>query len=563
MLFRSVRVLINNRNPDQRGTFINVPGTLADILADPVRDRFYVLRQSRNEVLVFEGTNQTQLAVLKTYNNPMQMAITFDRKHLLVGHDDSQFVAVYDLDTLQKQMPIMAPFGHYPKSVAASGKAILALSRKADGTSTIDVLDMATRRGVNLPSLGVYENKLPLSTVLAASPNGASILAASSDGAVMLYSANADTFTISRKDFQQLAGAYAASNYDEYVVDNVVLNSSLVPVRRLETGTGSSSGFVFVDDGAFRITSPADSAPGVIQRVMAMSGEGIRPTRTVEAPLVPVSCEEARDRTFSRTLAALYNRSAVVALTQSGVTVLPWNYDAAVAPPRIDRLVNAADMTLPVAPGGLVTVFGSSFSPINLATRELPLPTALGESCLTVNGVALPMLFVSPGQINAQLPFNMAGKAVLVLRTPGGVSDNFNFTVMPTAPSVFRSGVAGPMTDIPTVYRHSNGQLVTGSNPIHPGDHILIFATGLGVTEPAAQAGMPAPSDPLPRVLIEPQVTLGGVPLAIAYAGLAPGQVGIYQINAQVPGGVPEGLDIPLVITQGGGSTTLEVRVVR
>jgi uncharacterized protein (TIGR03437 family) len=558
-----VRVLINNRNPDQRGTFVNVPGKLVDLLADPVRDRFYVLRQETNDVLVFDGSTQTQIAALKTYNSPMQMAVTYDRKYLLVGHDDSQFAAVYDLDSLEKQPPIVFPFGHYPRSIAASGKAILVLSRKSDGTGTIDTVDMLARRAANLPSLGVYKNELELSTVLTASPNGASILAASADGSVMLYSANSDTFVISRKDFQELSGAYAASNYEQYIVDNHVLNRSLVPIGKLETGTGASVGFVFVDQSGFRVTTPGAAAPGVIQRVNMASAEGIRATRMAESPLIPVECPLTQNKSFSRTVAALYNRTAVVSLTQSGFTVLPWNYDAAVAPPRIEALVNAADMTLPVAPGGLVTVFGNNFSPVNVATREIPLPTALGESCLTVNGVALPMLFVSPGQINAQLPFNMGGRAVLVLRTPGGVSDNFNFTVLPAAPSVFRSGVAGPLTGLPTVIRAVNGDFATPTNPIRPGDHIVIYATGLGPTDPETPAGVPAPSNPLPWVVIQPVVTLGGVPLGIAYAGLAPGQIGVYQINAVVPGHVPQGLDIPLTIAQAGSSTTLDVRVVK
>ena len=62
-------------------------------------------------------------------------------------------------------------------------------------------------------------------------------------------------------------------------------------------------------------------------------------------------------------------------------------------------------------------------SPVNLATKEIPLPTALADSCLTVNGVPIPMLFVSSTLINAQLPFNVDGNATMVLRTPGGVSE--------------------------------------------------------------------------------------------------------------------------------------------
>jgi uncharacterized protein (TIGR03437 family) len=106
--------------------------------------------------------------------------------------------------------------------------------------------------------------------------------------------------------------------------------------------------------------------------------------------------------------------------------------------------------------------------------------------------------------------------------------------------------------------------LVTLSNPIHPKDTITIYATGLGRTSPAVDSGMPAPADPLPSAVIPAQVTLGGTPLNVDYAGLVPGEVGVYQINATVPGILPQqGLDIPLVISQGGSSTTLSVRVVK
>jgi uncharacterized protein (TIGR03437 family) len=74
-------------------------------------------------------------------------------------------------------------------------------------------------------------------------------------------------------------------------------------------------------------------------------------------------------------------------------------------------------------------------------------------------------------------------------------------------------------------------------------------------------AGLPAPADPLSTAIINPSVTLGGVPLHVTYAGLVPGEVGVYQINATVPLKVPQGLSIPLVIDQ-GVSTTLMLRVV-
>ncbi len=553
-----VRLLINNRNPDQRGTAVNLPGAITDILADPVRNRFYVVQQDRNQVLVFDGATYSQIAALRTSTTPTQMAMTFDRQYLIVGHDNSQFAYVYNLDTLQPDTPITFPGGHYPRQIAESGKSILALVRDVtgDGPGAIDRIDFASRRATKLPSLGIYTNSVNPAGVLAAAPNGGSILVAMPDGNVLLYDANADTFTVSRKDFTELKGAYAASSYNSYVVGNVLLNSSLVTQATLETSSGAASGFAFVDQGGFRTTVSALSSPGVIQRVDPATSLGIKPTRMVEAPLAPTLAQP-----LIRTLAPLNNRSAVIALTVSGFTVLPWTYDAAVAPPKISSVVNAADGTKPVAPGGLISVYGQQMSPVNMATKEIPLPTALGESCLTVNGVPVPMLFVSSQQINGQLPFNVDGNATMTLHTPGGVSDNYNFSIFTAAPSIFRSGTAGPVTGLATVVRADNNELVTPTNPIHPNDSVVIYATGLGRTQPAIDAGLPAPSDPLPVAIIVPSVTLGGVPLTVTYAGLVPGEVGVYQINATVPFKVPQGLSIPLVVDQ-GVSTTLMLRVV-
>ena len=95
------RLLINNPNPDQRGTVVNVPGLLVDLLSDPARNRFYILRQDLNQVLVFDATNNAQIGVLRTGTTPMQMALTSDGKYLLVGHNNAQFISVFDLDSMQ------------------------------------------------------------------------------------------------------------------------------------------------------------------------------------------------------------------------------------------------------------------------------------------------------------------------------------------------------------------------------------------------------------------------------------------------------------------------------
>ena len=553
-----VRVVVNTKEPDQRGVFVTVPGKLVDILPDPTRDRFYILRQDKNQVLVFDATNNTQIATLRTGNVPTQMAITFDRRNLLVGSNDSQLLYVYDLETLQPTAPVRMPDGHYPRSIASSARTILVANRVAGPIHTIDKVDLNTRTASTLQSLGVYKNDININTALVASPNGSSILAVEADGNVLLYNSNQDTFTISRKDTTSLSGAYAASSFDQYVAGNTLLNASLVPVRQFETATGLSSGFSFVDQSALRLTSPNASSPGIIQRVDLQTGAGTGVTRTAEAPLLS---DTKTNFVFTRTLAPLTSRNAIVTLTTAGFTVLPWNFDAAVAPPQIDRVVNAADFSQPIAPGGLVTIFGSNLSPISQGNSAGNATTSLADSCLQVNGLGVPVLFVSPTQINGQLP-NFDGNTTLVVYTPGGVSDNFNLTILPTAPSVFQIASAGPDGSNAAILRASNNQLVTASNPVHRTDTIVIYATGLGRTNPDIPAGTPAPVDTLAAVVIPPVVTIGGIPVAVEFAGLTPGQIGVYQINVRVNGRVPLGLSVPLVISQGIGSTSISVRVV-
>ena len=113
-----VRILLNTREPDQRGAMFNVPGKLVDILPEPIRDRFYVIRQDKNQVQVFNATTFQQVGLLRTGNTPTQMAIASDYRFLLVGNDNSQIVNMYDLDLLQQLAPIASPGGHCPRSIA-------------------------------------------------------------------------------------------------------------------------------------------------------------------------------------------------------------------------------------------------------------------------------------------------------------------------------------------------------------------------------------------------------------------------------------------------------------
>jgi uncharacterized protein (TIGR03437 family) len=408
-----------------------------------------------------------------------------------------------------------------------------------------------------LPSLGVWANALSADATLAPAPNGAGTLLADSNGTVLLYSAAGDTFVASRQDFTSLSGAIAASSYNSYVVGNNVLNASLVPVGTLDSSVGAASGFAFVNQGGYLVAGTSASAPGAIENLPAVPSAAVKPTALAEAPLLP-----AVGNVFTRTVSPLWTGTDLIALTTSGFTVLAWSYDAAVALPAISSVVNAANGTPAVAPGGLISILGQNMSPVSVATSQIPLPTALAQSCVEVNGSPVPLLLVSNTQINAQLPNNVAGSATLAIVTPAGESNDYYFTVSPTAPTIFMTGTAGPLTGLAAVVLWNNEQLVTPTNPIHPNDYLEIYLTGMGATAPVVAPGLPGPANPFAMVQTPPSVTLGGYPLVVTYAGLAPGEVGVYQIDAFVPFGVPQGMSVALDISQGGSSTSVNERVV-
>ena len=201
-------MLINLREPDQRGTFLNIPGTLVDITADPIRNRYYILRQDTNEVLVYNSQNSTQMATFNTYNTPTSMAITLDGKYLIVGHQNSQTLAVFDLDamTAQPYIGTSAGGGNSVRSVTVTTRGIIATSVDYRGIGHIIKSDMASRVSTQLATLGVYQNILPVDAVITSSSNGSKALVAGSDGTVYVYDANVDSFTVSRKDFTALSG---------------------------------------------------------------------------------------------------------------------------------------------------------------------------------------------------------------------------------------------------------------------------------------------------------------------------------------------------------------------
>lgn len=555
-----VRALVNHAEPNQRGTIVEVPGTLVDILADPVRDRYYVLRQDNNTVEVFDGANNTLLQTLRTNNVPTTLAISFDHQFLYIGHDASQTLAIYNLDDFSRKPDSSTDGGNgnVVRSLAVTSNRIIATSRDYKNQGHILFIDPVTLEATQPEAVGVWKNLIATESVATASADGSQAMVATPDGFTFLYDASVGDVSVSRQDFTALGGSYGASP-GIFAVDTHLLNGSLVPFLDLDSSAGQSSGLVFAA-GAVR-TGAADSvSPGIAERVNFSTGGAILPTATVEAPLLPDP--NGIMGKFIRSLVVLPFHNSFVSLSVSGLTLLAANYDAPLPQPVITSVTNAADGASGVASGGLISIAGSNLSTSTIAASGAPLPTSLGNSCATVNGNPISLLLVSPSLINAQLDELTAGPSVMTIRTPQNKSADFNFTVAATAPAVFLNGQSGTDTHLPNITRDFNGLQVTASNPIHHGDSLTIFAAGLGLTSPVVAAGAVSPTNPPAVAVVQPTVTLNGVGLPVTFAGLAPGQIGVFQITVTVPTDVPLGLSVPLTIKQGGQSQTINVRVV-
>jgi uncharacterized protein (TIGR03437 family) len=564
-----VQLLINTKSPNQRGIIHTLAGEIVDILADPSRPRLYAIRQDRNQVQVLDTATFNQVGVLRTGNTPTKMTLTRDNRYMIVGNDNSQIASVFDLDSLKATPFIVFPSGHYPRSVAVSDSAMFATSRNA-GTPTgvIDQIDFANRVATMPSSLGIFDNGVNPDSVMTGSPAGHSIFTAMADGTVLLYDDSYAAFEAARQDLTALGGAYSAISDNLFMAGGDLFNRSMVQDGAI-LGASTASSILVSGDSAVVINAASATSAGTAQRVSVGTGVGIAgaSTQTIEAPVTksilttpPVGQIGETVLSFLRTTASI-NNGTTIYLSISGFTELPPNFDQPTPAPVISSVVNTADGGQ-VAPGSLIVIGGSGLAASSASANGLPLPTSLEETCAAINNIPVPLVRVSPTQINAQLPYEVVGSANLVVTSPGGQSGPFNFNALANAPAVFRTGQAGSLTGLPLIYRAANNQLVDISNPVHPDDILVIIATGLGQTSPAATDGAAAPANPLEYASVPPTVTLGNVGLQVQFAGLIPGEVGTYQINAAVPHKISAGSEVPLVIQQGGISTSFNVRVV-
>ncbi|MBI1955167.1 MAG: hypothetical protein HYS38_02125 [Acidobacteria bacterium] len=206
--------------------------------------------------------------------------------------------------------------------------------------------------------------------------------------------------------------------------------------------------------------------------------------------------------------------------------------ELAASAPRITALLNAAGLegTL-LAPGMVTALSGSNLAEANTAPASPPLPLSLADTSVVVNGVAAPLFFVSPTQINFQMPYESAGAmAEVTMRTASGTA-TLRVPQAAASPGIFQSGGAASIL-------HGNGTQVSDVFPARGGEELVLLASGLGAVEPTVQTGYPAPFSPVARTMIPLVLRVAGLPAEVRSSALASGQVGLYQVNFVVPTGV-------------------------
>ena len=229
--------------------------------------------------------------------------------------------------------------------------------------------------------------------------------------------------------------------------------------------------------------------------------------------------------------------------------------------PGVNSVVNAASYASgAVAPGELVTIFGSNIGPASSAsgdptsaTLSNTLPTALGGMQVTFDGTAAPLLYASSGQINAVVPFEVVGQSSvqMTVTQASGPSYSATLPVVAANPSIFSANASG--TGPGAILNNADLSKNSPSNPAAIGSAVVLFATGTGVFKPAVADGVLVPSGNPPVIALNVTVTIGGQNAKVLYQGAAPTLVaGVSQINVQVPAGVTPGSAVPVTITVGG-----------
>jgi uncharacterized protein (TIGR03437 family) len=587
----NIRIYQNNRNTETRGTIlpIDIGSTttgLTDLVSDSARQRLYVANPALNRVEVFDMRRQQFVAPIRVGQLPRSLAIGPDGNTLYVANAGSEAITVVDLDRSvatgrinYPAIPFNANFGQLTPQILASTQGGIQVVM-SDGSLWKVVGNSVQPRTLNQTVFGTART-IPGPQSMVASPDGGYMLLLAGNGTGYLYDSTLDDFVTGRSVVGNPITGYfgpvsAGPSGGYYLANDQFLNAALTSQGSSGSGPVGGGGLpapggpgtgrpvaavATLNAQAFaRFTTPiranataAVTDAGLVELVETATLRTLATAQALEGPLA-VAAGTARVNISGRLMAVDAAGQNAYVLTASGLSIIPMTAASTQNAPVLtgNGVVNTANYTAGVAPGGLISIFGRNLG-TTAGAGSTPLPTVLGGACVTLNNAPIPLLATSAGQINAQIPPTLAaGRYPLVVRSIANqaASGSVTVTVARYAPAIFLDAQG------PAIY-HRDGRRVNRANPAKRDEPLTIYATGMGTTTGGrVAAGNPSPSSPLavtaPVNLYFGDPTYKQAAIIVDWSGLLPGSIGVYQVNARVPGFHLSGDALPVTLRIGG-----------
>ncbi|MEI9814833.1 MAG: hypothetical protein WDO18_20315 [Acidobacteriota bacterium] len=221
--------------------------------------------------------------------------------------------------------------------------------------------------------------------------------------------------------------------------------------------------------------------------------------------------------------------------------------------PRVNALLHGASGNPKLSPGSLFSIYGTQLAGTTRISGETPWPRSMDGVVVTINGIAAPLYYVSPTQINGQIPYEtVIGTANVLVTYNGSVPAQLSFPVVDANPGVLVYNGNHAVAVNPT------GAVNAANAGAKPGDIELLYFSGIGIPQTPVATGEGSPSvEPLGRSNFLSRIKVNGQPVEVFYLGLAPTYPALCQANFRVPD-LPPG-DYPLTITVNGEESNIAI----
>lgn len=227
---------------------------------------------------------------------------------------------------------------------------------------------------------------------------------------------------------------------------------------------------------------------------------------------------------------------AVFQQTDDGIT----NISNAAGPTPVDA----------VAPGSIISIDGPKLASESVTGPASPLAQTLAGVTVTIGEQMLPLIFVSPGQINAQLPSNLApGQYTLTVQSPGQPNAIGVFTADRNAPGLFSHQIAGQAY---WIAMHADGALITPQNPARRGETITGLGNGFGPFYPQPPDGFAVPASGVYPLVDAVELEFSGKTLQPEFTGAATGRVGVTAVRFLIADPLPEATTVEIKASVNG-----------